>query len=747
MARSGINFLSLLGGAGGGSSPSPTVSADGLTYTYPGFKPGTSASLVDVTAGSTLSTQNVDGTGKVTFVLASKPPAGNAIVIDGQQRVSAGTVAASSGGGNGGGGAQIADLAIFAGQSFMQAQGTVVAPGGPLASQQNPTGWTGPSSRFLILNGSALAQYQPYVNSDGSGGSTLAAWGYEGPFGIRYLADKPTNRTLVVAKHAIGSTGLAADATQNDWSPNTAGELYAALSAKVTAAKAAIAAAGMTLGTVKIYWAQGPQDARDTNKASAYQANLTELLARFRADFGVTRIGLERMHSEMTSTGFNFWKVVFDAQTAVARAAADVDVTCTDGAATYDGLHPTVDWVNIIGRRMYENTEGPWYAVAPYAGFVALADINNDRHAMPFTAGDLSTMKSVFPEDVLALTTTGTSQRFYVDNTGLLRNDLAANALRFTYENGKRQLLPQGAQQNAAVAGRDWTQAAWVIGGANGTTSATVALDQAANTFTAATCSSVTANVANATVLQTLATGAATIRAFSLFIKRLVGTGLIQITVDGGTTWATVAVTGTWARFSVVQSAILTPSFGVRIVTAGDKIAVDLAQCELNCVTAPVLTIGNAVTRPAENFLFSTAVNALLQGSAATYVVRGTGPVQSSATILGADAAGDTLLARNSGGQLVANSGGTLLNVNPGSGSFAGAWGVAGGYSPAGRRQSFNGSAVASDAAAAPAHGTVYPFSSSSRGTTSFGNAPIDFIAVRNDLCPDAQLQAIAVGN
>ncbi|GJD92920.1 LamG-like jellyroll fold domain-containing protein [Methylobacterium iners] len=81
---------------GGSGSPSPNVSADGLTYVYTGFKPNTAASLFDVTAGGpALATQNADGTGKVTFVLATKPPVGNAIVIDGQQRVSAGTVQAA----------------------------------------------------------------------------------------------------------------------------------------------------------------------------------------------------------------------------------------------------------------------------------------------------------------------------------------------------------------------------------------------------------------------------------------------------------------------------------------------------------------------------------------------------------------------------------------------------------------------------------------------------------------------------
>ncbi|KQP64049.1 hypothetical protein ASF41_22080 [Methylobacterium sp. Leaf111] len=72
------------------------MSANGLTYTYLGFKPGTSASLFDVTAGgAALATQNVDVAGKVTFTLASKPPAGNAIVIDGTARVSAGKVLAA----------------------------------------------------------------------------------------------------------------------------------------------------------------------------------------------------------------------------------------------------------------------------------------------------------------------------------------------------------------------------------------------------------------------------------------------------------------------------------------------------------------------------------------------------------------------------------------------------------------------------------------------------------------------------
>jgi hypothetical protein len=81
----------------------------------------------------------------------------------------------------------------------------------------------------------------------------------------------------------------------------------------------------------------------------------------------------------------------------------------------------------------------------------------------------------------------------------------------------------------------------------------------------------VAATAGNGTLLASLALLASPYT-FSIWLKRKTGTGTVEITVDG-TTYAAVAVTSEWQRFSTT----LTPSSGtktpgLRIVTSGDAV-------------------------------------------------------------------------------------------------------------------------------------------------------------------------------
>ncbi len=88
MARPGINFLSLLGGPVGAGAGSATTDTSGRPSAS-GLKPGTSASLFNVTAGGgALETVTVDAQGKATFTTVKQP--GQSYVIDGTARLDAG---------------------------------------------------------------------------------------------------------------------------------------------------------------------------------------------------------------------------------------------------------------------------------------------------------------------------------------------------------------------------------------------------------------------------------------------------------------------------------------------------------------------------------------------------------------------------------------------------------------------------------------------------------------------------------
>jgi hypothetical protein len=67
---------------------------------------------------------------------------------------------------------------------------------------------------------------------------------------------------------------------------------------------------------------------------------------------------------------------------------------------------------------------------------------------------------------------------------------------------------------------------------------------------------------------------------FSVWLRRVTGTGNIDIAADNGT-WNTETISGTWARYDVTQTpAAGSKTAGIRVVTSGDAIEVWGAQLE-----------------------------------------------------------------------------------------------------------------------------------------------------------------------
>jgi hypothetical protein len=92
-------------------------------------------------------------------------------------------------------------------------------------------------------------------------------------------------------------------------------------------------------------------------------------------------------------------------------------------------------------------------------------------------------------------------------------------------------------------------------------------------------CSSLLATGANATCLQTITSGS-TSNTFQARVKRLVGTGSVFITADGGGTWTDVTALINSTGYVVVythRTGTTTVNYGFKIATSGDKIAVALA--------------------------------------------------------------------------------------------------------------------------------------------------------------------------
>jgi hypothetical protein len=157
-------------------------------------------------------------------------------------------------------------------------------------------------------------------------------------------------------------------------------------------------------------------------------------------------------------------------------------------------------------------------------------------------------------------------------------------------------LRSEAAATNRALWARDLTNAAWTK------TNATAALTATGIDGVANSASVVTATAGNATVLQAI-THASEARTLSIFLKRRTGTGTVETTIDGGSTWVARTITTDWLRFTTT-STLADPSVGIRIVTSGDAVDVDAVQVETGSrASSPILTLAATATRAADTLV------------------------------------------------------------------------------------------------------------------------------------------------
>lgn len=172
------------------------------------------------------------------------------------------------------------------------------------------------------------------------------------------------------------------------------------------------------------------------------------------------------------------------------------------------------------------------------------------------------------------------------------------------------------ARTNVALHSRDLSQAVWAKTSMTCTRTATGMRNDANG---ASRC---TSSAANGTVLQSITYAAFTANT-SFHIKRVTGTGTVQVTRDNGVTWSTVTGPSTtlWKRvhapgltaangdvpgcaggncipIAALTSGIANPTIGIRLVTSGDAVDVDFVQDEETAVpSSPIATAGTATPR------------------------------------------------------------------------------------------------------------------------------------------------------
>jgi hypothetical protein len=154
-------------------------------------------------------------------------------------------------------------------------------------------------------------------------------------------------------------------------------------------------------------------------------------------------------------------------------------------------------------------------------------------------------------------------------------------------------LLIEEARTNRLLWCRDATQTNWTK------TDITAAKDATGIDGVANAASSLSATVNGGTCIQTI-TLASGSRTGSVYLKRLTGTGAVQVSLDGST-WSTVELSDTEWRRIVLSGTVTNPVVGVRIAVSGDAVAMDFGQVEDGAfVTSPILTTGATATRSGE---------------------------------------------------------------------------------------------------------------------------------------------------
>ena len=164
-------------------------------------------------------------------------------------------------------------------------------------------------------------------------------------------------------------------------------------------------------------------------------------------------------------------------------------------------------------------------------------------------------------------------------------------------------LLVEPSAVNLALHSRDLTNAVW--SGTNITTAKNaVGADGVASGAT-----TLTATAASGTVLQAIS-HASQSRVFSAYVRRVTGTGAIQMTTNNGTTWTTVTISSLYTQVACAAQTVASGTVGFRMAVSGDVIEVDFTQGEVGPIaTSPIPTTTGTGSRSADVISVTGAVS------------------------------------------------------------------------------------------------------------------------------------------
>lgn len=236
--------------------------------------------------------------------------------------------------------------------------------------------------------------------------------------------------------------------------------------------------------------------------------------------------------------------------------------------------------------------------------------ISNAWSPAPTVFWDFSQRSLVSQIGGIALTPARASVAWERNPDNRVWRSVANNVPRFHLANDNRiRLMIEDTRTNilAASSERDLTHVAW-----NTKTNITILKDQLGADDTINGASSILATADGAIIGQAIVSASA-FRCFSALVKRLAGTGSLEISTDGGTTWKNVTadvVTNEYTQIWISSStAFANPDVRFRIGKAGDKFAVDLCLSELNATT--VVVPGTPISPVGTRAVESVSINPL----------------------------------------------------------------------------------------------------------------------------------------